>query len=139
MGLNPHLINLMSVRERQTLEAAKASAPSHAVGQESFSKTLREAFAVASAREADGPTVAVQLRAGQSELARDNVAVPSVDAVARAAPAQVMNPERLLKEFLSQQDVLLAAHQMPTSRFRTDPDEETSSESGTRANLRPID
>ena len=139
MGLNPHLINLMSVRERQTLEAAKASVPSQAVGQESFSKTLREAFAVASSREADGRSLAVQVRAGQSELARENVAVPSVDGVKRAAPAQVMNPERLLKEFLSQQDVLLAAHQMPTSRFRTDPDEETSSESGTRANLRPID
>ena len=139
MGLNPHLINLMSVRERQNLEALKSSTPSHSVSAESFSKTFKEAFAVASTRQTDNEGLVVSLRLSQTELTRENVDVPHVDAVPRTTAAQVMNPERLLKEFISQQDIALAAHQMPASRYRTNPDEDTSGESGTRANLRPIE
>ena len=139
MGLNPHLINLMTVRERQNLDALKSTTPSHSVGEQSFSKTLREAFAVASSRSADSRNAAVTLRASRGELTQDNVRLPHVDAVQMATAAQVMNPERLLKEFLSEQDIALAGHQMPTSRYRTNPDDETSGESGTRANLRPIE
>lgn len=139
MGLNPHLINLMSVRERQSLAAVKSSTTTDAVGSRSFTKSFKEAFAVASARLADVSEVSAKLEIARGELARENLEIPQLRADRRMSPAQVMSPERLLKEFLSGQDVALVGHQMPGGRYRTNPDDDTSDEAGTQANLRPIE
>ena len=141
MGLNPHLINLMSVRERQGLEALKTSTPSHAVGQQSFTETFKDAFAVASMRQADGQNLSSNIQLARNETIRENLDASSAETPRRTSPAQVMNPERLLKEFLTEQEQAgtLSAQRMPNGRYRTNPDDDTNGEAGTRANLRPIE
>lgn len=131
MALNTHLINLLSVRERQRLDGVKASTTGRTDAERSFRQVLNESLATATASE-DGPDAAGVAQVDQGPRV-------ATDTRTRTAADRVMNPENLVERFLSEQDLVLAAQRVPGNRFRNTPDDDTSGEQGVRANLRPID
>ena len=131
MALNTHLINLLSVRERQRLEGVKTTTTERTDAERSFGQVLKESLATATTTEktTDAP------RLTQVDQAPRAV----TDARSRVAADRIMNPEHLVERFLSEQDLVLAAQRVPGNRYRNTPDDDTSGEQGVRANLRPID
>ena len=131
MALNTHLINLLSVRERQRLEGAKTPTADQVPAERAFGQVLRESLATAG----EGPAVTEALRVAKV----DEIPRVATDTQQRIAADRIMNPEVLVERFLAEQDLVLAAQQVPGNRYRNTPDDDTSGEQGVRANLRPID
>ena len=123
MALNTHLINLLSVRERQRLEGVKTPTAERTETERSFGQVLAESLATASVTDATEDSPVTQIE----------------QAPRRITAQQIMNPEHLVERFLSEQDLILAAQRVPGNRYRNTPDDDTSGEQGVRANLRPID
>jgi hypothetical protein len=130
MALNTHLINLLSVRERQRLEGVKTPTAERTETERSFGQVLAESLATASVTDATEDSPVTQI---------DQAPRMAPDARARITAQQIMNPEHLVERFLSEQDLILAAQRVPGNRYRNTPDDDTSGEQGVRANLRPID
>ncbi len=130
MALNTHLINLLSVRERQRLEGAnKAATADQAPAERSFGQMLQETMATQATAATEGSRVAQA----------DDPPRVITNTKQRVAAEHIMNPEHLVERFLTEQDLVLAAQRVPGSRYRNTPDDDTSGEQGVRANLRPID
>ena len=137
MGLNPHLINLMAVRERQRLEPTRTaeSAAAQAVEERSFAEALEESL-----RSAGQKTETSGFRETlESDIARQTPNIAEAETMPTVTAAQMINPDRLLRQFFNEHDLALAAQRLPDSRYRTNPDDDTSGEQETRANVRPID
>ncbi|MAF09332.1 hypothetical protein CMK11_02680 [Candidatus Poribacteria bacterium] len=131
MALNTHLINLLSVRERQRLEGAKTPTAEKTPTERSFGQVLRESMAT----PGEGPAVTEALRVAKV----DEVPRVVTDTQQRIGTERIMNPEHLVERFLAEQDLVLAAQQVPGNRYRNTPDDDTSGEQEVRANLRPVD
>ncbi len=129
MVLNTHLINLLSVRERQRLEGVKTATADQAPAEHSFGQMLQETMATQATAATDTSRVAQV----------DDTPRAIADAKQRVAAEHVMNPEHLVERFLTEQDLVLAAQRVPSNRYRNTPDDDTSGDQGVRANLRPID
>lgn len=135
VGLNPHLINLMTIRERQRLDA-HTTPPGRVAGEAAFTDALKESMAASAPESAELLAVANSAKADAvRRMAQEGVglAKPSL------TPDKILNPQNLVGRFLSEQDLVLAAQRAPDSRFRNTPAEDTSGETETRANLRPVD
>ena len=137
VGLNPHLINLMTIRERQRLDTpAAASKPEGARG---FALALDESVAPAPTASAAEAKVLAAAGAAQADAVR-RMAQSGVGAVNPSlTPEKILSPHSLVGRFLGDQDLVLAAQRAPDSRYRNTPDDDTSGERETQANLRPVD
>jgi hypothetical protein len=129
MVLNTHLINLLSVRERQRLDGVKTTTPDQALAESSFGQVLQETMASPPRAATDTSRVAQV----------DDPPPATTDTKQRVAAEHIMSAGRLVERFLTEQDLVLAAQSIPGSRYRNTPDDDTSGEQGVRANLRPID
>jgi hypothetical protein len=103
-------------------------------------EALEESLAAA-AQESDGDNLTEPQRLAVWDARRR--LPPLTDAVQKPrTAADVVNPQRLQQryvgEFLQEHDLVLAAQRMPNSRYRTNPDDDTSGEIETTANVRPI-
>lgn len=141
MGLNPHLINLMSLRERQRLDSMTSAPRGLSSGEASFAEALEQSLAALNASETDAENLSDTRRLLDLQAKRRMPHL--VDGAQRPlTTAQVINVQRLQQryvgEFLTEHDLVLAAQQTPASRYRTNPDEDTSGETETAANVRPI-
>ncbi|MBM3215541.1 hypothetical protein FJZ36_11570 [Candidatus Poribacteria bacterium] len=138
MGLNPHLINLMSLRERQRLDSLAPTPHPVASDGKSFSEALDETLATTM-----DPT-GVTDRRRLSDMDTRRLYPAGIDAPVRRqmTPADIVSAQRLQQryvgEFLNEQDLVLAAQRTPDSRYRVNPDEDTTGENETQANVRPI-
>lgn len=140
MGLNPHLINLMSLREKQKLERLVPTQPT-SVGK-SFDEALEESLAALGANESNGRNLSESQKLAEQEALRR---VPSAE---ESRPknavnvASLMNPIRLQQRYTETlaegQGLAIAAQRTPVGRYRVNPDDDTTGESETAANVRPI-
>ncbi|MBT3268320.1 hypothetical protein HN371_14280 [Candidatus Poribacteria bacterium] len=138
VGLNPHLINLMTIRERQRLDAP-AAATRRPDGAPVFTSALDDSMApVPTAASGEAKVLAV---AGEARAdAVRHMAQSGTSAVDPSlTPQKILNPQNLVSRFLGEQDLVLAAQRAPDSRYRNTPDDDTSGERETQANLRPVD
>ncbi len=138
MGLNPHLINLMTIRERQGVHKPPAPA-SRASGSGEFTSALDKSIA------ADATLSTTEARAITSvagDARADAVRRMAQEGSSASSPAltteKILSAESLVGRFLSEQDLVLAAQRAPTSRYRNTPDDDTSGDQETQANLRPV-
>jgi len=140
MGLNPHLINLMSLRERQRLDTMTSAPRPLSPSEASFAEALEESLAAAGTSETDAENLSEPRRLLDAQSQRRFPHL--VDGVRPMNTAQMVNVQRLQQryvgEFLTEHDLVLAAQQTPASRYRTNPDDDTSGETETAANVRPI-
>lgn len=141
MGLNPHLINLMSLRERQRLDSMTSAPHALSSGEASFAEALEESLAAQNTSETDAGNLSDTRRLLDAQAQRRLPQI--VDGAKRSlSVAQVINVQRLQQryvgELVGEHDLVLAAQQTPASRYRTNPDEDTSGETETAANVRPI-
>ena len=129
MALNTHLINLLSVRERQRLEGVKTATADQAPAERSFGQMLQETMATPRTAVAEASSVAPV----------DDPPRAVTDTKQRVAAQHIMSPGHLVERFLTEQDLVLAAQSVPGNRYRNTPDDDTSGEQEVRANLRPVD
>lgn len=134
MGLNPHLINLMSLREQQRLQVTTSTPRLPSSGETSFAETLEESLAAAQTPpHPEGGNLSEARRFLDLQALRQTSSLPNLSTV---------NPQRLQQryvgEFAAEHALVLAAQQTPATRYRTNPDDDTSGETETAANLRPI-
>lgn len=133
MALSPHLINLMSLREQQRLHVTTSAPRTPSSVEASFAERLEESLAARPPKEAEGTSL--------SE-ARRLLDVPALRQTASLPASSVVSPQRLhqryVGEFAAEHALVLAAQQPPATRYRTNPDDDTSGETETAANLRPI-
>lgn len=137
MGLNPHLINLMTIRERQNVHRPPASGV-RAGGAAEFKSALKESIsAEATLSVEEGRAISAS-----SDARADAVRHMAQTGISAANPSltaeKILSVQSLVGRFLSEQDLVLAAQSAPTSRYRNTPDDDTSGELETQANLRPV-
>ncbi|MAF12519.1 hypothetical protein CMK11_18895 [Candidatus Poribacteria bacterium] len=138
VGLNPHLINLMTIRERQRLHAPAATSR-RAEGATGFTSALGESMATSPAAAAGEAEVLVAAGTARADAVR-HMAQAGPDTVGPSLTAEkILSPRSLVSRFLGEQDLVLAAQRAPDSRYRNTPDDDTSGEAETQANLRPVD
>ncbi|MDA1192306.1 MAG: hypothetical protein O3A46_11570 [Candidatus Poribacteria bacterium] len=137
--LNPHLINLLSVREKQKLESTREMKPSVPPGAKSFTETLEESIAAGKTAPSSESSFSDAVKLAQDDAARQIPEQIRNAAAPRLSSAQVMNPKNLLNRFIIEQDLLIAAQRLPDARYRINPDDDTSGEAEVAANIQPID
>ena len=139
MGLSPQLINLMTIRERQRLEA-HTTPRKRVEGGGAFTDALQASVAVSAPDAAPDAAGLVALTQSANADAVRRMAQEGVRVANPAlAPENVLDPRRLVGRFLGERDLVLAAQRAPDSRYRNTPADDTSGDAATQANLRPVD
>ena len=135
MGLNPHLINLMTIRERQGV--LKPPAP-RATRSGEFTSALKDSMA----SDAALPTAEARAMSAAGDAQAEAVRQMAHEGVSPANPSlateKILSAHSLVGRFFSEQDLVLAAQSAPMNRYRNTPDDDTSGDVETQANLRPV-
>ncbi len=104
-----------------------------------FTSALGESMATLPAAAAGEAEVLVAASTARADAVR-HMAQAGADTVGPSLTAEkILSPRSLVSRFLGEQDLVLAAQRAPDSRYRNTPDDDTSGEAETQANLRPVD
>jgi len=137
VGLNPHLINLMTIRERQSVHKPPTPAPQGS-GSGEFTSALNETIAAKAPLSADEARTVSAATDARAEAVRQMAQEGGNPANQSLAADRIISAQSLVGRFLSEQDLVLAAQRAPTNRYRNTPDDDTSGDLETQANLRPV-
>ena len=135
VGLNPHLINLMTIRERQRLDAHTTPAK-RVEGSGAFTDALKASMSASPPEATDPVSAAATAKADAVQRMAQEGVSPERPGL---TPNRILTPASLVGRFLSEQDLVMAAQRAPDSRYRNTPADDTSGDAATQANLRPVD